>query len=130
MAHAQVVPLADPARAVRSYIVDIHVDEDAVNARLWPAILPFLELEAAVPNAELGAKELAQAFRALAKDTALPPAEQYRALLPPVEAVVSSPVQAALDSAMPLDLDHPQEDIEVMNEGRRGARLPRPPAAS
>ena len=123
MAHAQILPTATPERAVRTYIVDIHVDEDAVNPRLWPAIQPLLDLEVTAADAAKGARALAEAFRHKAGETGLPPADQYRQVLPPVEATVSSPVQAALDTAMNMDLDHPQEDIDVMNEGRRGQRL-------
>lgn len=123
MAHAQILPTATPERAVRSYIVDIHVDEDAVNPRLWPAIQPLLELEVTAADAAKGARALAEAFHRKASETGLPPADQYRQVLPPVEATVPSPVQAALDTAMNMDLDHPQEDIDVMNEGRRGLRL-------
>lgn len=125
MAHAQILPTLTPQRAIRSYIVDIHAGEDAVNPRLWPAIQPFLGLEVVGPTAENGARALAETFRRLAGELDLPPAADYLRDNPPVEAAVSSPVQAALDTALPLDLDHPQEDIDIMNEGRKGSPLPR-----
>lgn len=125
MAHAQILPTVSPQRAVRSYIVDIHVGEDAVNPRLWPAIVPFIKLEVVSGSAEAGARALAEAFRQLAATEALAPAAEYLKENPPSENPISSPVQAALDTALPLDLDHPQEDIEIMNEGRKGAPLPR-----
>ncbi|MFA7330236.1 MAG: hypothetical protein WC326_04095 [Candidatus Delongbacteria bacterium] len=126
MAHAQILPTATPQRAVRSYIVDIHAGEDAVNPRLWPAIAPFLKLEVVGPTAEAGARALGEAFRQLATELELAPAADYLRDNPPPEVTVSSPVQAALDTALPLDLDHPQEDIDIMNEGRKGAPLRRP----
>ncbi len=126
MAHAQILPTASPQRAVRSYIVDIHAGEDAVNPRLWPAIAPFLKLEVVGPTAEAGARALAEVFRQLAAELELAPAADYLHDNPPPEVTVSSPVQAALDTALPLDLDHPQEDIDIMNEGRKGAPLRRP----
>lgn len=126
MAHAQIQPIRDPGRALRSYIVDIHAGEDAVNPRLWPEISPFLKLEATGPGPEAGAKALAEQFRALASELGLRPAADYLAENPPPEIPVSSPVQAALDTAIPLDLDTEQEDIDIMNEGRKGAPLRRP----
>jgi hypothetical protein len=126
MAHAQVQPIRDPRHSLRSYIVDIHAGEDAVNPRLWPEIAPFLKLETSVPGPEAGAKSLAEKFRALAAELGLRPAADYLAENPPPEVSVSSPVQAALDTAIPLDLDTEQEDIDVMNEGRKGAPIRRP----
>ena len=124
MAHAQILPIRDPKRALRSYIVDIHAGEDAVNPRLWSEIAPFLNLETTGPGPEAGAKALAEMFRALAAEAGLRPAADYLAEHPPAEVPVSSPVQAALDTAIPLEPDTDQEDIDIMNEGRKGAPLP------
>lgn len=124
IAHADIQPAAMADRAVRSYIVDVHAGEDAVNPRLWAAISPFMELEVAAPNMQTGRKRLEELIRATAEALNLPPVAAYLEVAPPVEQAVSSPVQAALDTAIPLELDTPWEDIEVMNEGRKGAALP------
>lgn len=125
MAHADVLPRASAERAVRTYVVDIHAGEVAVNPRLWPAITPFLELEVLAADQTQGSRRLQELLRGRAAELGLPPATDYLLLAPPAEVTVSSPVQAALDTAMPMELDHPQEDIDIMNEGRAGVRLPR-----
>lgn len=123
IAHADIQPAAMAQRAVRSYVVDVHAGEDAVNPRLWAVIAPFLELEVAAPDMQSGRKLLEERIRQCATEQALPPVSAYLEAVPPVEQAVSSPVQAALDTAIPLELDTPWEDIEVMNEGRKGAPL-------
>jgi len=126
IAHADILPAAVADRAVRSYVVDVHAGDDAVNPRLWPVISPFLELEVAAPDKKEGTRRLAELIRTRAAELELPAVAAYLEVAPPVEQAVSSPVQAALDTAIPLELDTLYEDIAVMNEGRKGAPLRTP----
>jgi hypothetical protein len=119
-ARMRLIPPTSDGRAWRSYIVDVHCEEFAVDRRLLPEIVELLELSVRHVDEAAGRDDLARLFADEAGRLNLPPAEQYRGRLP--EDAVSpfmTPAQTALGTLQPLDLDTDQETIDLLNEGRR-----------
>lgn len=109
----------------RTYIVDVHVDELAVDRHYLSELLPLLELSVAHVQEEAGVAELAGIFARAAEEATLPDAATYLARLPE-EATLpgTTPTQTALYTLVPLDLDTDQETIDLLNEGRVGETRP------
>lgn len=121
-ARMKVQPPTSDGRAWRTYIVDVHLDELAVDRRFLAELAPLLELSVLHAREDAGVAELAARFAAAAIEADLPDANAYRERLPE-EALVpgQTPTQNALGTLLPLDLDTDQETIDLLNEGRRGA---------
>lgn len=123
MAQSQVPLASSKERLVRIYIVDIHAGEHAVDVKAWPVIEDFLNLDSHAPTFDKGRKQLAEAFAREAERRKLPSADQYNAQVPAPESKYAPVSENALAGAMELERDHPQEDIDLLNEGRKGAPL-------
>jgi hypothetical protein len=123
LAQSQVQQAASADRRIRTYIVDIHVDEHAVDSKAWPVIEPLFQLDSHAPSFDRGRKMLADLFAREAGRVNLPPADKYKAEVPEPESRYAPVSENALASAMELEMDHPQEDIDLLNEGRKGAAI-------